>query len=64
MPQDEDRPETRETPPPDPHPLAPLPPDEPAVAPVVVPRWLQLVLVPLGVLAVIRRRRRERANGA
>ena len=49
----EDREELEHPAPPDPEPLDPLPPQPPSgVAPVVVPRWLQLVLVPLGVLGL------------
>jgi putative heme transporter len=49
----EDREELQEPPPPDAEPLAPPTPQPPArVEPVVVPRWLQLVLVPLGVLGL------------
>jgi predicted PurR-regulated permease PerM len=40
------------TPPPDPDPLGDPAPEPPAaVAPVVVPRWIQLVLLPLAILA-------------
>jgi predicted PurR-regulated permease PerM len=40
-------------PPEDPHPLSPPEPEPPAaVAPVVVPRWIQLVLLPLALLAL------------
>jgi predicted PurR-regulated permease PerM len=40
-------------PPPDPEPLAPEPPDPPArVAPVVIPRWVQAVALPIALLAL------------